>query len=95
MSKSNGSKPMQRLATALRDCVDPPGRDERTAELAAALTECFDAAVERGAERAEERIDAKFGPRFDRMDATLRMIWTQCGGREDKHLPIDEGGGSP
>ena len=97
MSKPNGSKPMQRLATALRDCVDPPGRDERTAELAAALTECFDAAVEGGTKRAKEEIRDEFGPRFDKMDGrldkqdeTLRMIWRQCGGPEDTRLPIDD-----
>ena len=90
MSKPNGSKPMQRLATALRDCVDPPGRDERTAELAAALTECFDAAVESGTKRAKEEIRDEFGPRFDKQDETLRMIWRQCGGPEDTRLPIDD-----
>ena len=94
MSKPNGSQPMQRLASALRDCVDPPGRDERTAELAAALTECFDAAVEAGAERAAERVKAEvkaeWEPRFDKQDATLRMIWSQCGGDENRRLPIDD-----
>ena len=32
------SKPVQRLAATLRDCVDPPGKDGRTAELTVALT---------------------------------------------------------
>ena len=86
MSKPDGSQPIQRLASALRDCVDPPGRDERTAELAAALTECFDAAVEAGA----KRVKAEWEPRFDKQDATLRMIWSQCGGDENRRLPIDD-----
>ena len=90
MSKSNGSQPVQRLAAALRDCVDPPGRDERTAELAAALTECFDAAVKSGAERAKEAIRDEFGPRFDKQDETLRLVWRQCGGDENRRLPIDD-----
>ena len=91
MSKLNGSQPIQRLAKALRPS------EEQTTELAAALQNCLDSAVERGATRAEERIDAKFGPRFDKMDArldkqdeTLRMVWRQCGGREDERLPIDD-----
>jgi len=60
--------------------------------LAAALQECLDDAVERGAARAEDRIEEKWAPRFDRMDATLRLIWKQNGGKG--RLPIDEGQGS-
>ena len=29
-------------------------------------------------------------PRFEKIDATLRKIWTQCGGQADKRLPIDD-----
>ena len=94
MSKLNGGQPVQRLAAALHACVEPPGRKERTAELAAALQDCLDSAVERGAqrgaERAKEAIREEFGPRFDKQDATLRMVWRQCGGDENKRLPIDD-----
>ena len=77
MSKPNGSRPIERLAEALQDCLDD--------------------AVERGAKRATEAIRDEFGPRFDKMDGrldkqdeTLRMIWRQRGGDENKHLPIDD-----
>ena len=90
MGKPNGGQPVQRLAAALHACVEPPGREERTAELAAALQDCLDSAVERGAQRAKEAIREEFGPRFDKQDATLRMVWRQCGGREDERLPIDD-----
>ena len=60
-SKLNGSKPVQRLAAALHDCVDPPGREERTARLADALQECLDSAVETGtrAARQEDHREAR------------------------------------
>ena len=73
--------------------------------LAAALQECFDAATEKATgaaekaqqaaekaqQAAEEAKDVAQGlsVRLDRQDDTLRMIWTQCGGRKDAHLPID------
>ena len=75
----------------------PGGRRARAIEgLAAALQECFDASIE-----ASEK---RFEPRFERQDEilrrqdetqrqqneTLRMIWTQCGGKPEKHLPVDE-----
>ena len=91
MSKPNGSQPIQRLAKALRPS------EEQTAELAAALQSCLDSAVEQGARRATEEIRKEFRPRFDKMDSrldkqdeTLRMVWRQCGGRENEHLPIDD-----
>ena len=47
-----------------------------------------------------EQVDARFeqvDARFDKMethlgkqDDTLRMIWTQCGGKADQRLPIDD-----
>ena len=65
----------------------PNGRQQKAIEgLAAALNECFDANIE----VAERRFEEKWGPRFDRQDDTLRMIWTQCGGKADQHLPIDD-----
>ena len=84
MSKPNGSRPIKRLAEALK----PPPFD--TEELAAALQESLDSAAERGAIRAKEEIRTEFGPRFDRIDETLRMVWKQCGGKKDERLPIDD-----
>lgn len=89
MSKPNGGRPIQRLAKALKPTVTTTVTMD-TEELASALQECLDSAVERGAQRAEERIEEKWGPRFDRQDATLRMIWKQCGGKADQRLPIDD-----
>ena len=76
MSKPNGrqKKALEALAEALR----PPPVEK----LAAALTECFDAAVEAGTKHVDARLD--------KQDDTLRMIWRQCGGKQDEHLPIDD-----
>lgn len=82
----------------------PDGRRQRAIEgLAAALQECFDASIEVAEKRMEprfKRIDARFeqiDTRFekiethlDKQDDTLRMIWTQCGGKADQRLPIDD-----
>ena len=82
----------------------PNGRQKRAIEgLAAALQECFDASIEvagkRMAPRFEkidarfEKIDTRFGKidtRLDKQDDTLRMIWTQCGGKPDQRLPVDD-----
>ena len=57
--------------------------------LAEALQGCFDEAVETGTRRAMEAME----PRFGKIDETLRMIWTQCGGERDKRLPIDDSRG--
>ena len=46
-------------------------------DLADALQRCFDSAVEQGAKRTEERIEAKWGPRFDRMDTRLDRMDTR------------------
>ncbi len=86
MSKANGSKPVQRLAAALHDCVEPPGREERTAALADALQECLDGAGERGAQKVEDELI----PRLDKQAETLRVFWKRFGGDEDKRLPIDD-----
>ena len=91
MSKPNGRqrKAIEELAAALR----PPPVER----VAAALTECFEAAVEAGEHRTRRVMREEMatfrdevGTRLDRQDATLRMIWTQCGGKEDKRLPIDD-----
>ena len=40
-----------------------------------------------------EKIDVRFekmDTRLDKQDDTLRMIWTQCGGKPDQRLPIDD-----
>ena len=72
----------------------PNGRTQKAIEgLAAALTECFEAATESAANRVKDEVKGgimeEITPRLDRQDATLRMIWTQCGGRQDERLPID------
>lgn len=86
MSQANGSKPVQQLADALRDCVEPPGRAERTAALANALQGCLNSAVEHGVRIARQEA------REDMADVkeTLRMIWKQCGGSPSQRLPIDD-----
>lgn len=48
------------------------------------------ALLDRWAQRAKEAIREEFGPRFDKQDETLRMVWRRCGGREDERLPIDD-----
>ena len=82
----------------------PNGRRTRAIQgLAAALQECFDASIEAAEKRAEPRygrIDArldkvdarldKVDTRLDKQDDTLRMIWTQCGGKSDQRLPVDD-----
>ena len=83
----------------------PDGRRKRAIEnLAAALNECFEAAVEAGENRTkgilDETLDAQNKTLNKALDAqnetlnaqteTLRMIWQQCGGRPDQRLPIDK-----
>ena len=75
----------------------PTGRRTRAIQgLAAALQECFDASMEEAEKRIEprfEKIDSRFEKvetRLDKQDATLRMIWTQCGGKPDQRLPVDD-----
>ena len=84
-------RPVERLADALRDCVEPPGRAERTARLAGALQACLDEAVERGANRAVEKLAPRLDrmdTRLDRQDDTLRLMWRQMKG--NGKLPIDD-----
>ena len=67
------------------------GRQARAIQgLAAALQECLDSAVESSARRVREEVRAEFGPRFDRQDETLRLVWRQCGGDPGRRLPVDD-----
>ena len=69
----------------------PNGRQQKAIEgLAAALNECFDAAVEAGEERARKAAAIAAAEESADMKATLRMIWQQGGGEKDDHLPIDD-----
>ena len=70
MSKANGSRPIERLAAALQDCLDE--------------------AADKAADKAAQQVKREMGPRFDKMDETLHMIWRQCGGKADQRLPIDD-----
>lgn len=96
------SQPIKRLADALHDCVEPPGRQERTERLASALQACLNHAVEAGAQRTRE----EWGPRFDHQDETIRLMREHMDTRLDRQddtlrlmwrhmkgngkLPIDE-----
>ena len=67
------------------------GRQARAIQgLAAALQECLDSAVESSARQVRQEVRAEFGTRFDRQDATLRLMWRQCGGDPDRRLPVDD-----
>ena len=79
MSSEQGP-PAERLASALQDCVEPPGRPQRTARLADALQRCFDAAVQRGTaevqalrEEMRTRLD-KMDGRLDKQDEALTLM---------------------
>ena len=83
----------------------PDGRRKRAIEnLATALNECFEAAVEAGEDRTRAVLDETLGAQnktlnkaldaqnetLNAQTETLRMIWQQCGGRPDQRLPIDK-----
>ena len=79
----------------------PNGRQKRAIEgLATALQECFDVSIEVAEKRFEQRMEPRFekidtrlekiDTRLEKQDDTLRMIWTQCGGKADQRLPIDD-----
>ncbi|MCY4469937.1 MAG: hypothetical protein OXC08_14575 [Thiotrichales bacterium] len=72
----------------------PNGRRQRAIEgLATALQECFDASIDVAEKRFEKRMEPRFekiDTRLDKQDDTLRMIWTQCGGKSDQRLPVDD-----
>ena len=78
--------PVKGLADALRDCIEPPGREERAERLAQSLQACFNEATQAGireVREVEKRVDA----RLDKQDDTLRLIWKQVKG--NGRLPID------
>ena len=73
---------------------DKSRRTGNIERLAAALQDCFDAAVEEGSRRAEKRMNERIGGfearidrRLDKQDETLRMVWKQVKG--EGPLPID------
>ena len=89
MSRPNGrrQRAIEGLATALQECFDAS----------------IDVAEKRFEKRMEprfeqidtrfEQIDTRFeqiDTRLDKQDDTLRMIWTQCGGKPDQRLPVDD-----
>ena len=73
---------------------DKSRRTRNIEQLAAALQDCFDAAVEEGSRRVEkrmnermERFETRVDRRLDRQDETLRMVWKQVKG--EGPLPVD------
>ena len=88
MSKADGrqARAIQGLATALQECLDSAAESG-----ARRLGEEIRGEI-RGEIREEirEEIRAEFGPRFDRQDETLRLVWRQCGGDPDRRLPVDD-----
>ena len=95
MSKANGrrARAIQGLAAALQECLDSAvessARQVRQ-EVRAEIGPRFDSAVESSARQVRQEVRADIGPRFDRQDATLRLMWRQCGGDPDRRLPIDD-----
>ena len=77
------------LAAALQECFD--AATEKATEAAQKHNRRHNRPLEKAQQAAEEAKDVAQGlsVRLDRQDDTLRMIWTQCGGRKDAHLPID------
>ena len=70
----------------------PNGRHRKRniERLAEALQDCFDEAAETGREQSEQRIRETVREETAGVKETLRMIWRQCGGKQDEHLPIDD-----
>ena len=89
MSRPNGrrKRAIEGLASALQECFD--------ASIDVAERR-FEQRMEPRFEKMDTRfgqIDTRFGQidtRLDKQDDTLRMIWTQCGGKPDQGLPIDD-----
>ena len=78
------SHPIKRLADALHDCVEPPGRTERTEWLADALQAGLNEAVRTGAKAAREEIKREFEPRFDRQEAAIQEMREHMDDRLDR-----------
>jgi thymidylate kinase len=89
MSRPNGrqKRAIEGLATALQECFDV------SIEVA---EKRFEQRMESRFEKIDtrfEKIDTRFekiDTRLEKQDDTLRMIWTQCGGKADQRLPIDD-----
>ena len=80
---TTGQRPLQRL-----DCVEPPGRERRTAELASAFQDCLNEAADKAADKAAQKVKDELLPRLDKQDETLRLMWKQMKG--NGKLPIDD-----
>ena len=80
MDKPNGSRPAERLATALKPTVTVHYDVSAVAE---ALQDCIDSAADRAADRAAQQVKQEMLP-------TLRMIWKQCKDDPNQRLPIDD-----
>ena len=96
MSTSDGrqARAIQGLAAALQECLDSAAetgarrvREETRDEVRTEI---------RNVVRSEVRnevanvVRGEVGPRLDRQDETLRLIWRQCGGDPDRRLPVDD-----
>ena len=103
MSSPNGrqKRAIEGLAAALQECFDASSEmaEKRMENRNQPRFEKIDTRFKQVDARFEQ-VDARFeqvDARFDRMEAhldkqddTLRMIWTQCGGKADQRLPIDD-----
>ena len=76
------SNPVEGLANALQDCIEPPGRERRTEKLANALQACLNHAVAEGVREVRE-VEKRVDARLDKQDETLRLIWKQVKGSGD------------
>ena len=87
MSQVNArqKRAIENLAQALNECFD--AATERAAEKAA--DRAAEKAADRAAKKAAESIKADLNDTLARQNDTLRMIWTQCGGKKSQRLPID------
>ena len=92
MSRPNGrrQRAVEGLATALQECFDA------SIDVAEKRMEPRFEKIDTRFEQIDtrfEQIDTRFeqmDTRLDKQDDTLRMIWTQCGGKSDQRLPIDD-----
>ena len=61
---------------------------EKAAESAEKAADSVKAELKADMYAMEGRLNKRMDDRLDRQDDTLRMIWTQCGGKAQR-LPID------